>query len=48
MTKVIIHGEMGRIFGETHKFKVSKLLEIISALSTNRRGFKNYVIDKIN
>lgn len=48
MTEVIIHGEMGRIFGETHKFKVSKLLEIISALSTNRKGFRNYIIDKSN
>ena len=48
MTEVIIHGEMGKIFGETHKFKVSKLLEVISALSANRKGFRNYIIDKSN
>ena len=46
MTKVIIHGEMGKIFGETHEFKVSKLLEILKALSITRNGFKNYVINQ--
>jgi predicted phage tail protein len=46
MTEVIIHGEMGKIFGETHKFKVSKLLEILKALSVTRNGFKNYIINQ--
>ena len=46
MTEVIIHGEMGKIFGKTHKFKVSKLLEILRALSVSRNGFKNYVINQ--
>ena len=46
MTEVIIHGEMGKIFGETHKFKVSKLLEILRALSVTRNGFKDYVINQ--
>ena len=45
MTEVIIHGEMGKIFGETHKLKVSKLLEILKALSVTRNGFKNYIIN---
>lgn len=48
MTNVIIHGEMGEIFGKTHKFKVFKLLEILRALSISKNGFKNYVIDKSN
>ena len=46
MTEVIIHGEMGKIFGETHKFKVSKLLEILRALSVTRNGFKDYIINQ--
>jgi predicted phage tail protein len=46
MTEVIIHGEMGKIFGETHKFKVSKLLEILRALTVTRNGFKSYVINQ--
>ena len=46
MTEVIIHGEMGKIFGETHKFKVSKLLEILRALTVTRNGFNSYVINQ--
>jgi predicted phage tail protein len=46
MTEVIIHGEMGKIFGKTHKFKVSKLLEILKALNVTRNGFKNYIINQ--
>ena len=46
MTEVIIHGEMGKIFGKTHKFHVSKLLEILKALNVTRKGFKNYVINQ--
>lgn len=46
MTEVIIHGEMGKIFGKNHKFKVSKLLEILKALSVTRNGFRNYIINQ--
>lgn len=46
MTNVTIHGELGAIYGRSHKFKVSKLLEITKALNANMRGFKNFLLTK--
>ena len=46
MTNVIIHGEFGEIYGTNHKFKVSKLLEITSALQANNPGVKNFLLSR--
>jgi predicted phage tail protein len=46
MTNVIIHGELGAIYGETHKFEVKRLLDITKALNANNPGFKDFIISK--
>jgi predicted phage tail protein len=46
MTNIIIHGEMGEVFGNFHKFEITKLLDVAKALNANNRGFKRYSLDK--
>lgn len=46
MTNIIIHGEMGEIFGNFHKFEITKLLDIAKALTAQNKGFKRYCISK--
>jgi len=46
MTNVTIHGEMGEIFGNFHKFEITKLLDIGRALTAQNKGFKRYCVSK--
>lgn len=46
MTNIVIHGELGEIFGRRHKFKVHKLLDITKALNSIRPGFKHFLLSK--
>lgn len=46
MTNVIIHGELGTIYGKTHQFKVNKLLDITKALNANNFGFKDFILSR--
>jgi|TARA_R110002074_G_scaffold61465_3_gene148549 predicted phage tail protein len=46
MTNVIIHGELGAIYGKTHKFEVKRLLDVTKALNANNPGFKDFIISK--
>lgn len=39
MTSVILHGRLGREFGEHHKFLVRKPIDAIRALIANKKGF---------
>lgn len=48
MTNVIIHGELGSIFGQNHSFKIDKLSDIIKALNANNLGFKDYILTLFN
>ena len=44
MTNVTIHGKLGKIFGENHKFQVEKMSEVVNAIEANNRGFKNKIL----
>jgi len=44
MTNVTIHGKLGKIFGQHHRFKVKRITDIIRAINCNRPGFKNKVL----
>lgn len=39
MTSVILHGRLGKEFGEHHKFLVRKPIDAIRALIANKKGF---------
>lgn len=40
MTKIILHGALGRKFGREHNFLVRKPIDAIRALIANKKGFK--------
>ena len=44
MTSVIIHGKLGKIFGENHVFKVNKMSEVVNAINANSPGFKQKIL----
>lgn len=44
MTKVYIHGKLGKFFGEYHEVNVSKKLDIVNAIDANRKGFKKTIL----
>lgn len=44
MTNVIIHGELGKLFGANHTFKLEKLIDVVKALSANNPGFKEHIL----
>jgi predicted phage tail protein len=39
---VHLHGELGRLFGKKHRLAVATPSEAVSALSANRKGFRQY------
>jgi len=44
MTNVIIHGELGKVFGANHTFKLEKLIDVVKALNANNPGFKEHIL----
>ncbi len=44
MTNVIIHGELGNIFGANHTFKLEKLIDVVKALNANNPGFREHIL----
>jgi len=44
MTNIIIHGLLGKIYGNSHKLKVRRMSEIIPAINANNPGFKNAIL----
>lgn len=44
MTNVIIHGELGKVFGVNHTFKLEKLMDVVKALNANNSGFKEHIL----
>jgi predicted phage tail protein len=44
MTNVIIHGELGKVFGTNHTFKLEKLIDVVRALNANNPGFKEHIL----
>tara|TARA_X000001316_G_C922257_1_gene37245 strand:- start:1354 stop:1959 length:606 start_codon:yes stop_codon:yes gene_type:complete len=44
MTNVIIHGKLGKIYGKNHKFKLTKITEIVPAINANSPGFKRKIL----
>ena len=44
MTKVYLHGAVGRKFGKSHKFKVRSKKEVFNALCGTNKGFKQYIV----
>jgi len=44
MTKVYIHGKLGKIFGEYHELDISRKIDVIKAIDANRKGFKKTII----
>lgn len=45
MTKIILHGILGKIFGEEFNCSVSNSLNAIKAIEANRKGFLKKMID---
>lgn len=45
MKKVILHGKLGKRFGEVHSIEVSTPAESVAALNTLYPGFRKYLID---
>tara|TARA_R110001632_G_scaffold109323_3_gene219513 strand:+ start:3408 stop:3983 length:576 start_codon:yes stop_codon:yes gene_type:complete len=44
MTNIIIHGVLGKIYGNRHKLKVRRMSEIIPAINANNPGFKDTIL----
>lgn len=44
MTKVIIHGQLGKDFGEEHYVNVLRIAELTKALNANNPGFKDRIL----
>ena len=44
MTNVIIHGELGKIFGANHTFKLERLIDVVNALNANNPGFREHIL----
>mgnify|MGYP000382474849 CR=1 FL=1 len=44
MVNVIIHGKLGKIYGKNHKFKLTRMNEIIPAINANAPGFKHKIL----
>ena len=44
MTKVYIHGKLGKVFGSYYELKIGKKLEVVDAIDSNRPGFKKAVL----
>lgn len=44
MTNVIIHGELGNIFGANHTFKLERLIDVVKALNANNPGFREHIL----
>jgi predicted phage tail protein len=44
MTNVIIHGELGKIFGANHTFKLERLIDVVKAINANNPGFKEHIL----
>ena len=47
MTNVIIHGRLGKIFGQNHRFKVRRMSEIVHAINANSPGFKQAILSNL-
>jgi predicted phage tail protein len=46
MTKIFIHGKLGRLFGEYHELNIQKKLDVVAAINANRRGFKQKILSQ--
>lgn len=44
MTKVYIHGKLGKIFGEYHELDISRKADVVKAIDANRKGFKKTIL----
>lgn len=46
MTKVFVHGKLGKIFGEYHEFQIEKKLDVIKAIDANKGGFRQFILSE--
>lgn len=44
MTRIFIHGKLGKAFGECHQVKIEKKIDAVKAIDANRRGFKKTIL----
>lgn len=44
MVNVIIHGKLGKVYGKNHKFKLTRMNEIVPAINANAPGFKHKIL----
>ena len=44
MTKIFIHGKLGKIFGEHHELNIQKKVDVVNAINANRKGFKQKIL----
>lgn len=44
MTNVTIHGKLGKIFGENHKFQIKRMSEVVNAINANSHGFRKKIL----
>jgi len=44
MTKIFIHGKLGKIFGEHHELNIQKKVDVVNAINANRQGFKQKIL----
>ena len=44
MTRIYIHGKLGKIFGEYHELDISRKMDVVNAIDANRKGFKKTIL----
>jgi predicted phage tail protein len=46
MTKIFIHGRLGKLFGEYHELNIQKKLDVVNAINANHKGFKKKILSE--
>lgn len=44
MTRIYIHGKLGKIFGEYHELDISRKMDVVKAIDANQKGFKKTIL----
>ena len=44
MTRIYIHGKLGKIFGEYHELDISRKIDVVKAIDANQKGFKKTIL----
>lgn len=44
MTRIYIHGKLGKVFGEYHELDISRKMDVVKAIDANQKGFKKTIL----